>query len=56
MFDVMNWPIVVLAFAATVLFRQQGDSWPVTVAKLVGLTGLFLAVVVILGVVIARLW
>jgi hypothetical protein len=43
-----------LVIAATMLFRWQGDSWPVTVVKLVGLIGLALAAVTILGIVVAR--
>jgi hypothetical protein len=52
--DMSNWPVVLLAIAATMLFRWQGDSWPVTVAKLVVLMGIVLAAVTILGIVIAR--
>ncbi|HZG67260.1 MAG TPA: hypothetical protein VEZ12_10980 [Herpetosiphonaceae bacterium] len=48
-----NWPVVLLVVTATMLFRWQGDSWPVTVAKLVSLMGLVLAAVTILGIVIA---
>jgi hypothetical protein len=46
---------MLLIIAATMLFRWQGDSWSVTVVKLVGLTGLGLAAATILGIVIARL-
>ena len=49
-----DWPVVLLVIAATMLFRWQGDSWPVTVAKLVVLMGLVLAAVTILGIIIAR--
>ena len=49
----INWPIVILVFTATLAFRWQGDSWPVIVAKLVGLVVLFLVVVVTLSVFIA---
>lgn len=53
--DVSTWPLMLLIIAATMLFRWQGDSWSVTVVKLVGLTGLALAAVTILGIVIAWL-
>jgi hypothetical protein len=50
-----NWPVVLLVAIAALVLRLQGGSWPVTVAKLAGLVVLALAVVAILGVVIARL-
>jgi hypothetical protein len=37
------------------LFRSQGDSWPVTVAKRAGLVVLLLTAVAVLGIVIVRL-
>ena len=50
-----NWPIVLMVITAVMLFRLQGDSWLVTLAKLVGLGALVLITVLILGVVIAWL-
>ena len=50
-----NWPVVVLVIIAVMLFRWQGDSWLVTLAKLLGLVALVLVTVLILGVVIAWL-
>jgi hypothetical protein len=50
-----NWPLVLLLAIVALVFRWQGDSWPVVVGKLMGLVALCLAVVAILGVVIARL-
>ncbi len=50
-----NWPVVLLVIIAVMLFRWQGDSWLVTLAKLVGLGALVLVTVLILGVVIAWL-
>ncbi len=49
-----NWPVVLLVIVATMLFRWQGESWPVTVAKLGVLIGLVLVAVTILGIIIAR--
>jgi len=46
--------VLLLAIAALV-FRWQGDSWPVPVAKLAGLAVLVLAVVAVLGAVVVRL-
>jgi small neutral amino acid transporter SnatA (MarC family) len=50
-----NWLVVLLVAIAALVLRWQGDSWAVVVGKLMGLVVLFLAVVAILGVVIARL-
>ena len=50
-----NWPVVLLVAVAALVFRGQGDSWPVVVAKLAGLVVLVLAAVAVLGVVITRL-
>ena len=50
-----NWPVVLLVALAALVLRPQGDSWPVVVGKLTGLVALFLAVLAVLGVVIARL-
>ena len=50
-----NWPIVLLVITAVMLFRLQGDSWLVTLAKLVGLGALVLIAVLILGVVVTWL-
>jgi hypothetical protein len=50
-----SWPIVLLLATAALVLRWQGDSWPVVVGKLTGLVALFLAVLAVLGVVIARL-
>jgi hypothetical protein len=50
-----TWPLVLLVTVAALVFRWQGDSWPMTVAKLVGLIVLALVVVAVLGIVIARL-
>ncbi len=55
LWDVSNWPVVLLVIIAVMLFRWQGDSWQVTLAKLLGLVALFLVTVLILGVVIAWL-
>jgi hypothetical protein len=52
---VNNWPVVLLIIIAVMLFRWQGDSWLVTLAKLLGLAALVLITVLILGVVIAWL-
>jgi hypothetical protein len=52
---VSNWPVVLLIIIAVLLFRWQGDSWLVTLAKLLGLAALVLISVLILGVVIAWL-
>jgi hypothetical protein len=46
---------VLLVIFAVLLFRWQGDSWPVTLAKITGLGALVLVTVLILGVVIAWL-
>ena len=53
--DVSNWPVVLIVIIAVMLFRWQGDSWLVTLTKLVGLVALVLVTVAILGVVIAWL-
>jgi hypothetical protein len=53
---VSNWPVVLLVIIAVMLFRRQGDSWLVTLAKLLGLAALVLVTVAILGGVIVRLW
>ena len=50
-----NWPVALLIAAMVMLFRWQGDSWPVTMTKVVGLMVLVLATVAILGSVIVRL-
>ena len=50
-----NWPIVLMVITAVMLFRLHGDTWLVTLAKLVGLGALVLVAVLILGVVIAWL-
>ena len=50
-----DWAIAVLVIIAVMLFRWQGDSWLVTLAKLLGLVALVLITVLILGVVIAWL-
>ena len=50
-----NWPIVLVVITVVMLFRLQGDTWLVTLAKLVGLGALVLVAVLILGVVIAWL-
>ena len=50
-----NWPIVLMVITAVMLFRLQGDSWLVTLAKLVGLGALVLITVLILGVVVTWL-
>jgi hypothetical protein len=52
---VSNWPVVLLVIIAVMLFRRQGDSWPVTLTKLLGLVALVLVTVLILGVVFAWL-
>jgi hypothetical protein len=51
-----NWPVVLLATAAVLLCRSQGDFWPVTVAKLAVLMMLFLGAVTVLGGLIVRLF
>jgi hypothetical protein len=55
LWDVSNWPVVLLVIIAVLLFRRQGDSWLVTLAKLFGLVALVLITVLILGGVIAWL-
>ena len=50
-----NWLTVLLVIIAVLLFRCQGDSWLVTLAKLLGLVALVLITGLILGVVIAWL-
>ena len=50
-----DWPVVLLVIIAVMLFRWQGDSWLVALAKLLGLVALVLITVLILGVVIAWL-
>jgi hypothetical protein len=52
---VNNWPVVLLAATAALLFRRQGDSWPVTMAKMAGLAVVYLTVVTIAGIAIAWL-
>ena len=51
-----NWPALLLVITVVLVLRWQGNSWPMTVAKLVGLGVIYLAVVTILGIVVARLW
>jgi hypothetical protein len=50
-----NWPVVLLVVTTVMLFRLQGDSWLVTLTKLVGVGALVLVTVLILGLVIAWL-
>jgi hypothetical protein len=50
-----DWAIAVLVIIAVMLFRWQGDSWLVTLAKLLGFVALVLITVLILGIVIAWL-
>jgi hypothetical protein len=47
---------LLLAIAAVLVLRRQGNSWPMTVAKLAGIGVIYLAAVTILGSVIAWLW
>ena len=54
--NVSNWPALLLAIAVVLVLRWQDNSWPMTVAKLVGIGVIYLAVVTILGIVIAWLW
>jgi hypothetical protein len=51
-----NWLLFVLFTAAALLFRWQGDSWLVTVAKLSLLVVLVLVTVIVLGGVRLRFW
>jgi len=53
---VSNWPALILVTTVVLVLRWQGNSWPLTVAKLVGMGVIYLAVVTIHGIVIARLW
>jgi hypothetical protein len=53
---VSNWPALLLTITVVLVLRWQGNSWPMAVAKLVGMGVIYLAVVTILGIVIARLW
>jgi hypothetical protein len=42
--------------AVVLVLRWQDNSWPMTVAKLVGIGVIYLAVVTILGSIMAWLW
>jgi hypothetical protein len=44
-----DWLLVLLLTVAALLFRWQGDSWLLTVAKLAALVGLALVAVTVLG-------
>jgi len=45
-----------MVITVVLVLRWQGNSWPMTVAKLVGMGVIYLAMVTIPGIVIARLW
>jgi hypothetical protein len=51
-----HWPALLLAITVVLVLRWQGNSWSMTVAKLIGMGVIYLAVVTILGIVIARRW
>jgi hypothetical protein len=46
---VESWPLIVLIAAAALLFRGQGDSWLLVVAKLSALVVLSLVLIAVLG-------
>ena len=51
-----NWPALILVVTVLLVLRWQGNSWPMTAAKLVGMGVNYQTAVTIPGIVIARPW